>query len=462
MSEVFNIAIDLSELKQALKISEEIKNNLSIPKNHDADFINNIKNSNKSLKEQSNLLKGNLKTISLIKMISKGMIGAGAILGGLATAGIMAGVNAMKGATNLNRTAENIGISLGDAYALDFASQMGGLEKNALLSTTENVSNTLTDITKYGRLAQLGFGSAGIDELKNKNPIQATFDIVDALGKSDLPTYLKEEIANDIGIPFRNFKSILRDGTDELRNYFEEGTKIYGDNYKNLKKGDQALIRFGTEIKQLSMRLGVQIAPSMIKALKTLMPYIEQASDKFANFIGDFTKKDANGVSDFDRVLSLATTTLKGFNEVIQAIIDFWNGGKAVWTDINNSFSDYTTELSDAYKEGGLGGFFKTFLGIDGKDRTLTVGGGNAQKQDIIQDGKKVNDVVITKHGEVIQTSPEDYLFATKTPNALSNSASVNNNYTININAVVRNDNDIQSIKNKLNNLIKSINCGRA
>lgn len=351
---------------------------------------------------------------------------------------------------------------MGDAYALDFASEMGGLEKNALLSTTENVSNTLTDITKFGRLAQLGFGSEGIDELKNKNPIQATFDIIDALGKSDLPTYLKEEIANDIGIPFKNFKSILRDGTDELRDYFDEGTKIYGDNYKNLKKGDQALIRFGTEIKQLSMKLGVQIAPSLIKALKTLMPYIEEASDKFANFIGDFTKKDANGVSDFDRVLSLATTTLKGFNDTIQAIIDFWNGGKAVWTDINNSFSNYTTELSEAYKEGGLGGFFKTFLGIDGKARTLTVGGGDSQKQDVIKDGKKVNDVVITKNGEVIQTSPEDYLFATKTPNALSNSASVNNNYTININAVVRNDNDIQSIKNKLNNLIKNINCGRA
>ena len=46
---------------------------------------------------------------------------------------------------------------------------------------------------------------------------------------------------------------------------------------------------------------------------------------------------------------------------------------------------------------------------------------------------KSVNDAIITKKGDVIETSPEDYLIATKTPQALGNNTVVQPNINFNV-----------------------------
>lgn len=74
---------------------------------------------------------------------------------------------------------------------------------------------------------------------------------------------------------------------------------------------------------------------------------------------------------------------------------------------------------------------------------------------------KRVNDAIITKTGQVVKTDPQDYIFAMKQPQKLASSASGGGTYTININATVRNDNDIRQIRNELEKLIKSFNSKR-
>ncbi|WP_101504196.1 hypothetical protein [Brachyspira pilosicoli] len=75
---------------------------------------------------------------------------------------------------------------------------------------------------------------------------------------------------------------------------------------------------------------------------------------------------------------------------------------------------------------------------------------------------KRVNDAIITKTGQIVKTDPQDYIFAMKQPQKLASAYGAGGGtYTININANVRNDNDIRQIKNELERLIKSFNSKR-
>ena len=73
-----------------------------------------------------------------------------------------------------------------------------------------------------------------------------------------------------------------------------------------------------------------------------------------------------------------------------------------------------------------------------------------------------IDDGIITPNNQVIKTNPKDYIIAMKQPQQLvTASGTGGGTYTININANVRNDNDIRQIKNELERLIKSFNSKR-
>ncbi len=67
----------------------------------------------------------------------------------------------------------------------------------------------------------------------------------------------------------------------------------------------------------------------------------------------------------------------------------------------------------------------------------------------------KMNDGVITKDGRVVKTSPEDYIFATKTPEKLANAGGYGN-ITINVGSV-RDDRDINEIRRVVDRLVRQM-----
>ena len=167
MSELYSIGFDLSTLEKAVKMSLQIKNNLSglkldlnlkglsnkNTKNNSSDFSKNIIDSNKQLKEQNKLLGGSLQKLNLIRLVSsKIKWGAlGAI--GLAGTGITAGIASMNGSLSTNTRAKNTGLNFGESNALNFAGKMTGIGEDTLISTIEGLINVLSDYSKWGNFA---------------------------------------------------------------------------------------------------------------------------------------------------------------------------------------------------------------------------------------------------------------------------------------------------------------------
>jgi hypothetical protein len=80
-----------------------------------------------------------------------------------------------------------------------------------------------------------------------------------------------------------------------------------------------------------------------------------------------------------------------------------------------------------------------------GLGATLTGAGLGAGTMAVLTSGMEVEDAVITPQGQVIETSPEDYIFATKTPETLVNQTSVD---TKNLeNQMMANTQALQEIK---------------
>lgn len=505
-SEVFSIDIDLSALQQSLKVSEQIKNNLSgISKNKKSNFTDSIKQSNKELKKQNALLKTSYKTLQLIRMTMKGIAGGILGLGAL-------GISGFANATRNSGKYKSIGINERQGYSLDFASEMAGLDRDSLTNAAQKLQEALRDVDKYSDLATLGFTGKDIDNLKKQNPVDALIEVMKKTGEHSYfgtlsEKILKESFDNAIG-GFEEFRTLLGDNTNEIKKYYGEGMRIYKDNYKNLKQGDQALIRLKNQFNRFRLMLATKIEPAFTKILEKSKPLIEKVSDTIGKAVGRgvdwlFEINKKTGETNLNQLFINLKTFAKYMNDVIQplkAIVDFWNGIKATFETIKNVFkniSSYFSELENAYNKGGwielLSAFwgageykkgvltapkddlkynvgyketsasellFNAGLGDEGSKRELKRRYENGELSE--KDRKaalnyiKVNDAVITKDGQVIKTSPQDYIFATKKPQAMATGGT--SNYTININANVRNDNDIQKIKYELNKLIKSFN----
>lgn len=376
MSEVYQVAFDLSALEKAFKLSEKIKNNLSgfqglsnkTSKKDSSDFSQNIIDSNKGLKEQNKLLGVSLQKLNLMRLVSSKIKWGALAAAGLSMAGITAGIASMNGTLATNTRAKNTGLTFGESNALNFAGKMTGLGEDTLISSIEGLTTSLQDYSKWGNFASLGLNAR---DLQNQNPVEALFSVLDSMKDSNLPQSLKKQIVDDIGIPFDNFKFVLKEGTGEIEKYFKEGIGMFGGKSgKSLMAGERALIRFTTVLKDISQNIGGKIAPALTTSLKLVTPYIYKLADSFTWLLGKvFTKKNLDMISGvFDYIGKIG-------NDFINKGIDLFNSGKSLFSEIFKGFSidkeGWITVLKD---------FGKSFLDIMGnlwnilKPNLITIG----------------------------------------------------------------------------------------
>lgn len=376
MSEVYQVAFDLSALEKAFKLSEKIKNNLSgfqgfsnrTSKKDSSDFSQNIIDSNKGLKEQNKLLGVSLQKLNLMRLVSSKIKWGALAAAGLPMAGITAGIASMNGTLATNTRAKNTGLTFGESNALNFAGKMTGLGEDTLISSIEGLTTSLQDYSKWGNFASLGLNAR---DLQNKNPVEALFSVLDSMKDNNLPQYMKKQIVDNLGIPFDNFKFVLKEGTGEIEKYFKEGIGMFGGKSgKSLMAGERALIRFTTVLKDISQNIGGKIAPALTTSLKLITPYIYKLADSFTWLLGKvFTKRNLDMISGVFNYIG------KIGNDFINKGIDLFNSGKSLFSEIFKGFSidkeGWITVLKD---------FGKSFLDIMGnlwnilKPNLITIG----------------------------------------------------------------------------------------
>lgn len=362
MSEVYQVAFDLSALEKAFKMSEKIKTNLSgfqgfsnrTSKKDSSDFSQNIIDSNKGLKEQNKLLGVSLQKLNLMRLVSSKIKWGALAAAGLPMAGITAGIASMNGTLATNTRAKNTGLTFGESNALNFAGKMTGLGEDTLISSIEGLTTSLQDYSKWGNFASLGLNAR---DLQNKNPVEALFSVLDSMKDSNLPQYMKKQIVDNLGIPFDNFKFVLKEGTGEIEKYFKEGIGMFGGKSgKSLMSGERALIRFTTVLKDISQNIGGKIAPALTTSLKLITPYIYKLADGFTWFLGKaFTKKNLDMISGFFNSIGKIGGDLVGKG------MDLFNSGKSLFSEIFKGFSIDTEGWGTVLKD-----FGKSFLDIMG------------------------------------------------------------------------------------------------
>lgn len=376
MSEVYQVAFDLSALEKAFKMSEKIKTNLSgfqgfsnrTSKKDSSDFSQNIIDSNKGLKEQNKLLGVSLQKLNLMRLVSSKIKWGALAAAGLPMTGITAGIASMNGTLAANTRAKNTGLTFGESNALNFAGKMTGLGEDTLISSIEGLTTSLQDYSKWGNFASLGLNAR---DLQNQNPVEALFSVLDSMKDSNLPQYMKKQIVDNLGIPFDNFKFVLKEGTGEIEKYFKEGIGMFGGKSgKSLMAGERALIRFTTVLKDISQNIGGKIAPALTTSLKLITPYIYKLADSFTWLLGKvFTKRNLDMISGVFNYIG------KIGNDFINKGIDLFNSGKSLFSEIFKGFSidkeGWITVLKD---------FGKSFLDIMGnlwnilKPNLITIG----------------------------------------------------------------------------------------
>lgn len=541
MGEVYSVGFDLSALEKAFKMSEKIKMNLGgfqdLSKNNqglsklgkafkDLDknqsvkkmdkafdgFNKDLKKGNKALKEQNKLLDKSYQKMNLMRMVGSKLKMGALGLGGLAAggiAGLLGGaVNGYKGTLSTQLRAKNVGLDIRQHDALAYAGKMTGLGEESLISSIEGLTTSLQDYSKWGNFASLGLNAS---DLQSKNPVEALFEVLDSMKDSDLPQYLKKQIIDEIGIPFDNFKFVLKEGTGEIEKYFKEGFKlntytekdkttgkdkdITGKVNSGLIKGERAGITFAENFAGVMKKISFDIAPAYIEGLETVTPLLSTFGETLSkgitsviDFFTAFASAEDKGAFLKDKaggLVSMAGEGLKGMWDEVTAYF------KSKWDEVVKSvtgkFQEIATNIkialsptTDIFKYANpFGEKPKNWLGksyiTDSKESMYTKMWNESKKDYSLitkqgefydpavhtQDQLRVNDAIITKTGQVVKTDPQDYIFAMKQPQRLASSASGGGTYTININANVRSDNDIRQIKNELERLIKSFNSKR-
>ena len=362
MSEVYSVAFDLSALEKAFKLSEKIKNNLSgfqgfsnrTYKKDSSDFSQNIIDSNKGLKEQNKLLGVSLQKLNLMRLVSSKIKWGALAAAGLPMAGITAGIASMNGTLATNTRAKNIGLTFGESNALNFAGKTTGLGEDTLISSIEGLTTSLQDYSKWGNFASLGLNAR---DLQNKNPVEALFSVLDNMKDSNLPQYMKKQIVDNLGIPFDNFKFVLKEGTGEIEKYFKEGIGMFGGKSgKSLMAGERSIIRFTTVLKDISQNIGGKIAPALTTSLKLVTPYIYKLANGFTWLLGKvFTKRNLDMISGFFNSIGKIGGDLVGKG------MDLFNGGKDLFSKMFQGFSIDTEGWGNVLKD--LGGVLLEGIG---------------------------------------------------------------------------------------------------
>lgn len=231
--------------------------------------------------------------------------------------------------------------------------------------------------------------------------------------------------------------------------------------------------------------------------MKPVLKPLGNAIKGFAQVMSGIWKKlEEWGIDELLSNLISPISKLQTVFEAVGGLKEWWDNFKLnannIWEIIENSFIDIWEKVKTSFSkiflsiDMGIDSFISGLmgLGIGGKTigdvfgysgpkykaengwwkikdekgdyQYLGKNGGVSQYPE-----KRVNDAIITKTGQVVKTDPQDYIFAMKQPQKLASSASGGGTYTININATVRNDNDIRQIRNELEKLIKSFNSKR-
>ena len=273
-----------------------------------------------------------------------------------------------------------------------------------------------------------------------------------------------------------------------------------------LIEGERAGITFAENFAGVMKKISFDIAPAYIKGLETVTPLLSTFGETLSkgitsviDFFTAFASAEDKGAFLKEKggeLLTSAGGALKGvwdgvtdylkgkWDEVVQFFKDKWDevvqSVTAKFQEIGTNIKIALSPTTDIFKYANpFGEKPKNWTGksyITDPTESMYTKMWNEIKKDYslitkqgefydpavhTQDQLRVNDAIITKTGQVVKTDPQDYIFAMKQPQKLASSASGGGTYTININANVRNDNDIRQIKNELEKLIKSFNSKR-
>ncbi len=245
-------------------------------------------------------------------------------------------------------------------------------------------------------------------------PLQSIFgSAVNILGK------VIKKVIDDFKWFYNLIRPIFKPLGELFSSFYNTVSKIFGNLDKESDEG-------GTMEMLISGFAGLL---SPILAFKTVIESAELAVDTFKTKITETWQSIKDSFADIWKRVKI------GFITAVTAIVDLLR--KIPGVEISGwRFENTKAGLYHRQKNGNL--------------MNVTL--------DTIDD---INDGVITKEGKIIKTDPQDYIFAMKQPQRLASSAAGGGTYTININATVRNDNDIRQIKNELEKLIKSFNSKR-
>lgn len=458
----------LNKLNESLKKLEEME---SVKLNIFGDD-NNMQKYLSSLKKQNSFLDYTISKFKTIKNVATSCFkvaqAIGTALGGIGGALIpfgKFGINSFEGSIKGHNKANSLGITYGESKALSFAGNMKGIGENTLEKSIEALSVSLNDKSKYKDFAGLGLS---VSSLKKKNSIDALFDTLDTINKSNLSDKDKKAYASNLGLPFEELRFILKEGTGGLKEFFNQGVSIYGkDNNESLQTGERALIEFKAIVEKLSMTIGTSLVPMISKAVEKFAPFIEKLSGIISQVLDSiFSNENLDAMTDWlvktgNSILGALTGIFTGENimsilSIAGHVVDLLGQILSPLIFLLEKTLPYILKFVD-----GLLAFLTadiTYTNDDFSNQGVLGGGANS----LIREYKNnVNDVVITKTGQVLRTSPEDYLFATKKPENLMDMSSGGGTINININnPSVRNDGDIKRIALETKRLLMGLQTG--
>lgn len=500
LNEAFEELNGSEELEEINKSFDKLKNSEVFRKFDKAfdEFNKDLAKSNNLLSKQNKHLKKSTQSLNLMKMLGSGLKMGALGLGGLAAggaAGLIGGaLKQYSGHLSKDLMARNIGITNQQSDALTYASKMLGMEDSGLIQALDGIQTALQDTNQWGAFANLNLNAAALKNKESKTDV--LFEVLDAMQSyyqrsGKMPTGQLAEIMSGVGIQFEQFRFVLRDGTKDIRNYYKVGKDLNNyndDSVDTLKNAERKTITFAEKFAGVMRQISVDLAPSYIKALDTAIPLIENFANAVANgiramtdFITAFANSDDKGAFLKDKAGELLTAAGEGLKTVWDGITEYC---KTKWDEVVLFFKDKWRNLVTDVKIffnnalvpmsfGQLPYLMKNEAGEAVVD-TLRMKENEPVLSKMWNEfttgissffgkEKKVNDAVITKTGQVIHTSPQDYIFAMKRPQDLAAAgASQSGGYTVNIyNPVVKDDKDIRQLKNELERLIRSFNSKR-
>lgn len=249
----------------------------------------------------------------------------------------------------------------------------------------ESIGNSFSAVGSKLLQAFLPIGQALASMLEDAMPY---FDMMgDVLAKTVQPAiFVISTIFKGIGKTIGAFIDALKPGFDSMMKALQPIRDIFAKIFS--PKGDTG------KIMDMIMRVFSIVGNIVGTVIGTAFKAIGNVITHIANVFGyviDFFKGDI------------------GFGEMVGGILGSMidmvgNIVTTLWEGIKSVFSSLGTYIYDQIKDSLS--FFGSLFGGDDTEET------------------KVNDAVISPQGEIISTSPEDYLIATKNPSALADATS--------------------------------------